>query len=512
MNEEQYKQVCEACDRVLEMPGSTLERMSIPWLHVLREHPSFLKDYEGLFAAPALNNVVKAIARKIRNSAGWLRQMWRALRSDGEPWRVSRALSAPVDVLFISHLLNDADAGKAADFYFGNLPELIRADGRRVVVALIDHSATSDASRVQRWDGNVSLRVVLSGTLDLQGELNLFRRLKRESLRLASLSRREYSGFLKKVFARASLEAMSGGARTTLRMSVQVSRLVATIKPKMMIVTYEGHAWERVAFSAAREASAGLQCVGYQHAAIFRLQHGALRRLGPPFDPDLILTAGSVSKEQIENSTKAQGIPVRVLGSNRAFAGSKIGETDGSETDDEVDSRSATATGDACLVLPEGIISECLLLFEFSLSCAELMPDMRFIWRLHPLVTPESLMEANPRLRLLPPNVEFSQMALEDDFKRTRHALYRGSTAIVRAASSGVQPIYLAQAGEMSIDPLYELDAVRAKVVNPIDFQATIQGGGITAEASRRNQQAIVRYCETFYSPVEPAVILSILP
>ncbi len=508
LNEEQYRQVCEACDRVLEMPGSSVERMSIPWLHVLREHPSFLKDYEELFEAPSvLGDFVKTIARKTRSLVGWLRQAWRALRSDGEPWVASQILSGPVDVLFVSHLLSDADAGSAVDRYFGNLPELLQAEGLRVVVALIDHSATPEISRVKRWSESASPRVVFSSMLGLQGEWSLFRRLRKESLQLAALSRQEDSGLLRKALSRSALEAKSGGAMSTLRMSVQVGHLAARIKPKAMIVTYEGHAWERVVFSAARQACAGLQCVGYQHAAIFRLQHGALRKLGHSFDPDLILTAGSVAKAQIERCMKVRGIPVRVLGSCRARP--SLHESEAQHLCDEGRvSDHNSGESDACLVLPEGLVSECLLLFEFSLKCAKLMPNMQFIWRLHPLVTPEGLMEADPRLRTLPANVEFSKLALEDDFKRTRYALYRGSTAIVRAVCAGLQPVYLVQAGEMSIDPLYELDAVRTKVVDPIEFQGKINKKNLEKEVTLRDQQTIARYCEAFYTPIDAAVIL----
>lgn len=484
--------------------------MAIPWLHVIREHPSFLEEYEELFAtSTAFADAVKAIAKKTRNVAGWLRQMWRALRSDGEPWTASQALSGPVDVLFVSHLLSDADAGKAADFYFGNLPEVIRAEGRRVVVALIDHSATPDMSRAQRWDENASPRVVFSDTLGLQGELSLFRRLRRESSRLATLSRQDASGFLKKVFSRASLEAMSGGARATLRMSVQVSHLVATIKPKMMIVTYEGHAWERMFFVAARQASAGLQCVGYQHAAIFRLQHGALRKLGPRFDPDLILTPGSVSKGQIESSEKARGIPVRVLGSNRAFVGSEGGDSVIGDKGDP--SGHATAPGVVCLVLPEGIVSECLLLFEFSLNCAELIPDMCFIWRLHPLVKFDSLIAQNPAFQKLPRNVELSTATIEVDIARAGYALYRGSTAIVNAVRGGAYPIYLERPEEMTIDPLYQLSGERATIVNTADFLNVVRADVSSAHAAA-HQQTAEQYCADFYMTINPSALLALLP
>jgi hypothetical protein len=293
-------------------------------------------------------------------------------------------------------------------------------------------------------------------------------------------------------------------------MSVQLSSLIAAVKPKVMIVTYEGHAWERMAFAAAREVSSSVQCVGYQHAAVFRLQHSALRMLGSPYDPDLILTAGAVSKGQIESAMTARRIAVRVLGSNRGFLGVKSDKAREVGQNDIV-SGAAPATIDTCLVLPEGLVSECLLMFEFSMACAALIPDMRFIWRLHPMVDLEALLAKNPSLRQLPANVEFSRTQLAEDLRRADYAVYRGSTAIVQAVGHGLRPIYLEKTGEMSIDPLYELDAIRAKVSTPIEFQMAVHNGKLKSNGADINQESAIRYCEAFYTPVDSAVILSIL-
>jgi len=508
LNEEQYRQVCEACDSVLLSPDANRVTMAIPWLHVIREHPSFLKEYVELFApSNALATYLRSVARMVLNVAGWLRQAWRALCSDGKAWKASRPLGGPVDVLFVSHLLNQADAGKAADFYFGELPDLIHAEGRSVVVALIDHVGITHASIVQKWAGNANTRVLLSRSLDFRAELSLFYKLRKESLRLAAMSKLQGSRFLGRVFARASHEAMAGGARTALRMSVQVGQLVATIKPKMMVVTYEGHAWERMVFASARSFNFGVQCAGYQHAALFKMQHSALRQLGASFDPDLIFTAGLVSKTQIENSNKLPDIPVHILGSHRKIVSRS--DTKSSAPLSDYDFGADTSESNACLVLPEGIISECLLLFEFSLDCAEIMPEFRFIWRLHPLVTKDQLILSSYRMRNLPINVELSDRSLEEDFKRASHALYRGSTAIVGAVCSGLKPIYLNKGNEMSIDPLYELDAVRVLVSNPLELQNTIYKKKVQTEATTFNHKYAVRYCEDFYSRLDPEIILS---
>lgn len=487
--------------------------MSIPWLHVIREHPSFLKEYEELFSfSNTCIHALKTIGKKARNKASWLRQFWRALCSNGEPWKASQPLSGSIDVLFISHLINDADVGKASDFYFGNLPDLIQAEGHRVLVALIDHTAKPDTSRALLWGKNTSPRLILSGNLDIHGELFLYRKLRKTSSRLAIHSRRNESSFLKRVFERASLEAMSAGARSSLRLSEQVKRLVASVNPKMLVVTYEGHAWERMAFSAAREADAGVMCVGYLHAAIFRLQHSALRKLGKTFDPDLILTAGAVSKKQIENNPAMHGIPVRILGSNRAF---KLPTTSEDTTRDEVGDTGQVeplfTERNVCLVLPEGILSECLILAEFCLSCAELLPEMRFIFRLHPLISPDTLRRVVPRLRKPPANVEISQTSLEDDIKRATCALYRGSTAIVKVVCSGVQPVYLAKDGEMTIDPLYEMANLRVTFRSPEGFKSIIRGEKTTPSKDPVDMRTPISYCQEFYCSADHKVIVRLI-
>jgi hypothetical protein len=107
-------------------------------------------------------------------------------------------------------------------------------------------------------------------------------------------------------------------------------------------------------------------------------------------------------------------------------------------------------------------------------------------------------------------NVELSDRPMDEDFKRASYALYRGSTAIIGAVCSGLEPIYLKQVDEMTIDPLYELDAGRVSVTSPFELQMSIcEHKKVQTEAATNNRQAVVRYCEDFYSRLDPKVILS---
>lgn len=472
---------------------STLETIAITWLHVIREHPSFIKGYEDLFADLEATNLKK----KWRYRLGLMRQLWRAFRSDGQAWFGQKAFHRPVDVVFISHLLNTSQAGSTKDFYFGDLPNRLQAAGLSVVVALIDHTGAANESLVNCWNSDSVPHVIFSGSMSLRREWQLQKRLRGESNRLTKYFRSLTVGLRSRVVARASVEALSGSTVATLRMHQQVKELVECSETRAIVVTYEGHAWERIAFSAAREVAPNILCAGYQHSAVFRLQHAIRRLLGAKFDPAEIFTAGSISKSQLDNSDSLKGLPVSILGSNR-YAKTTVCS--------EISKRQSS-----CLVLPEGIDSECRLLFEFSLKCAEKYPDICFIWRLHPLLKFQDLSKNNHLLKSLPKNIDLSTMSMDHDLARADYALYRGSTAVVQALAAGLQPIYLHRNGEMTIDPLFELHGGAKNVVEPEDFLALVHKSQNPDAEFFEYQTTALKFARNFYAPLDATKLLAYL-
>ena len=505
MKEDQYNTLCEACDRVLLSPDSTFERVAIPWLHVIREHPEFLKSYADLFKPGKGKRYHGQWARILRKKVGLLRQFAIGFLSNGSPWACPERLTTGIDVLFVSHLLRPSHAGQVDDFYFGSVPDEIVAQGGRAVIALINYSRQSGPLLASKWEGSAVERVIFSNATGIFDYVRLYRRLSTESINLRKLATQEKPVLLRRVLTRASEEALSVGSITTLRIASQIKALVGMLKPKSLVVTYEGHAWERLAFASARMALPGIRCVGYQHAAIFRLQYAIRRNLARAYNPDQILTAGMVGKKQLERDPGVNGTLVSVLGSNRIF---KSVTTKGDCAIDQY--RSELSNKYVCLVVPEGFAGECFLLFEFSLACAQLCPEIQFIWRLHPIVTFRSLLAQNWKLRNLPRNIVLSQATLEEDTARCMWALYRGTTAIVQAVVAGLRPIYLQQPGEMTIDSLYELNAFRAVVTNVSEFKEVTDidiNRGVGIPDSEKDEAK--KYCEGFYLPFDSGVLLN---
>ncbi|MCX6237743.1 MAG: hypothetical protein NTY07_09345 [Bacteroidia bacterium] len=508
MNENQYKELCVACDRVLLAPDSSIERVAIPWLHVIREHPIVLAKYENLFISATdsigvLSHWIKYFLKK----AKWVRQILRAFRSNGQPLFGVDVLPEKVDFLFISHFLSTAQACQKEDFYFGNMPNDLVSCNRSVVIALINQSGASFASFRGNCVTSKAARVYLSNSLKLSDEFVLHRRLKRESLQLLRLAKSEAPGLFQGVLKHASQEAMDNNSMTSLRLAHQIRVLVKKLRPQAIVVTHEGHSFERLAFAVAREVSPTIKCIAYQHAGVYRLSHAIRRNLSPQYNPDIIFTTGTDGKIELEKAFGTKNMRISVLGSSRGL----IERTNNCEN--SMPKQKEHSTMHDCLVIPEGIDSECLRLFEFSLLCAKEQPNITFIWRLHPITIFKKLTTKNPDLKRLPTNIILSSYSLEEDIERCSWALYRGTTAIYKAISGGLRPIYLRIPGEMTIDPLYNMHSWRVIVDSPSDLLSCITNDIENGMQDNKKYINIAQeICEKRYTKINLDVLNSVIP
>jgi hypothetical protein len=491
VNEDQYTDLCKACDQLLLASDASEELIATPWLHVIRAHPIFLESY-----AEVLGQQTSGWKRRVRNTASALRHLGKAIASGGEPWSCVGELPSKCDVLMVSHLMNDEFSGQEGDFYYGRAAGELALQGITATIALINYTETAPATLAGGWRQAKIPRVILAPVLGFAEECSLYRRANTAARRLKGIVSAQSNELYRRVTTRAALEVASGGAVSAMRLGEQIKALVTRLQPRAIVITYEGHSWERVAFAAARSVLPQIRCIGYQHAALFNLQHAAQRRLADKYNPDTILTSGRVAQARLQKNSQLQGVRVETLGSNRSFARQPARAW-----------RTRSGEKRACLVLPEGLLSECNLLFGFALRCAILMPDIEFIWRLHPNMNFEALAQKNPTFHKLPSNINLSTHTLAEDIARSQWALYRGSTAIVQAAVSGVRPVYLHQTGEIPIDTLYDIAELLARVVDPDNFKTLVtEVEEAEAEAGAKAER-VQDYCELMFTPMDTRVL-----
>ena len=162
-------------------------------------------------------------------------------------------------------MLNPNQYSKVEDFYYSNIPNDLINKNRSVVVASISHFSNHKEFFNKNFVKSTVPRLFFSSSLGLKNELAFRKRLKSESSKLRVLAKNEKQTLKKRIFQESSKQVLEQGTQRTLRLEHQIKALVSRLKPKVIIVPYEGHAFERIVFASARAVSANIKCISYQH-------------------------------------------------------------------------------------------------------------------------------------------------------------------------------------------------------------------------------------------------------
>ena len=492
LSKEEFNSLCKACDYVLTMGDMTMERLSIPWLHVVRAHPVLIKKYLNVFNPSKVKDIYYAIQVV---TYSYIKLMLRLFSSCTKSSKSLYGLNnnTKCDVVFVTHLLNESQAGLVYDFYFGDMPRVLREKKVSVALVFINHTNLNEEVLLKRWKEDGITRVVLPRVLDLSSEVSLYFNLVRESKRLKVAAGKISDKLVSNIAIKSSYEILRSGAIDNYRRYFQISSLVKILSPKSVISTYEGHGWERVVFSASKDVDSNIKNIGYHHAIMFDNQYSIKRDLPRNCNPDYILTSGDNSRDILEKSKAIKRSKVITLGSSRfgSFPNNNRG-----------------SIKNTCLVLPEGFETESMTLFNFSLKCALENPNITFIWRLHPSIIFEDIKKNV--CEKLPNNIVLSSGSLLDDISNSDFALYRGSTSIITAFSSeSVIPIYLDIGENMSIDPLKDI-LIRHAISTQVQFKDIIKKRDTLMSKIKTNKYA-KKYCNNHYAKLNISILEGII-
>jgi len=481
LNIKQYKLLCDACDQVIN-EDKNLYRVSIPWLHVLREHPASLRQYECLF-----NNNVNDDVLYSNNSLLVNRKRLDIFPLESHKITKSNN-SKDVDVVIVSHIVNVEHLDSNEDFYFGDIPQYLINNRVNPLVVLINHTNEKTESLSKKAVNSDLPRIILPKNLSLIEEMHNIFGLIREMLKIRLSSFRE-KGLLKQTMQRASSAKGLGGALSSLRINRQIKQILKLYNPKVIITTYEGHSWERVVYGVVNRHNDNILRIAYQHSVITKNAHSIFRSLGKKYDPDLIFTSGFITKNFFQKSPEKMHSRLEILGSKKSSVNI---------------STHGQKKRQICLVLPEGIIDECITLFNFSIKCANFLPHIDFIWRLHPVISFKEVLRCmGINSDDLPKNIVLSSSSLSEDIIKSNFALYRGTTAIIEAIYGGLMPIYLADDSGMTIDLLFEIDDGKAVVRNVNEFSMIIK------DNSPFDNDKLVKYCESYFTQIDYSALLN---
>lgn len=498
MDQKEYERLTKACDFVLDKFSSNYAIMAIPWLHVLNGHPNSLYKYQHVFAKRSILSAAKVLLYNIS-------YILYKLSGSFFEFRISKIKDQPsrqTDILFISHFVNVKVQKNSPDFYYGELPaHLEKSKGIRTAIGMIDHTPKNKTGAERaKIEEDELWKFLFPKTLSFGKEISLIIQCISSFYHLLKAYYSE-KGFDKKAILReAVFQSISPETFKELRIYKNVQFLIEHLKPAVLIITWEGWAWERLSIHAAKFGNPEIKCLGYQHTVLYASSHSVKKSLGQLYDPDMIFTIGNVTAGILRSANEFTHTSIISYGSQRLVKRPK-----------EQINKIRTIN---CLVAPEGIESECLLLFTFAIESAKKMPDVNFIFRTHPVLPFTMLSEKNTSLASLPSNCVVSDLKdINADFERCNFILYRGSSVALYAVLNGLRPVYYSLPAELSIDPLYLLDNWRLTVKDTEDFEKVIQADTVLQDAEKQKQYSSARsFCKDYVSVPDEAVLYDFIP
>ncbi|MDA9242719.1 hypothetical protein N9P26_01480 [Amylibacter sp.] len=493
MNIIEYEKLCKSCDVILKSEASTAVTKAIPWLHVLNPHPTTQERYRGLWDRNQKNEYLSLF-----------RSIWRFIRNIFVSSPIPKYISShpnirQTDLLIMSHLVSKSHIGVDQDFYFGDMGSELKSNNISAQILLTNHTRENPKKIISSWGDKELPRLMLPNRLFLISELLILFRLAKEAISLYKASILEADKTLSDIYKMSAQAAISFESISALRFLQQFEQLISLVKPKAILVTMEGHAFERLAFHAARKINPRIKCFGYQHAILFPHQHAVKRALGDNYDPDIIFTAGNQTISTLEKSYEGHNVKVLNIGTHRCSCPETIFDLEKSKFDS------------ICLVLPDGNISECLELCQFAYSAAVNIPEIEFMIRLHPLNSIEMLVSKNIIFKNLPKNLVFSNSKdIQNDFKLSKWALYRGSGSAIHAVMAGCRPIYVSSFESINIDPLHEVTSGRKRVKSLNELKIIlISDSLLTNKSFYEELQDLFFYCKQYFTPANTNVLLN---
>ena len=463
MNLKFYKYLCRESDKILKSKKSSYKTIAISSLHILKEHPTLFPQF------------IKKENRNYRNFYFEIsKKIFIYLSNfflERKNFYLDKKLNRKHDVLIISNIINKNHINKT-DFYFGDLEKKLKKLNIKTVTAIRNFTDSKTANLKKNL---IKKRILLSQRTDIIFEFKIILEILKEYFYikkiLKNVQNKKKKLILKKIISIKSIAY-------NLRIANQIKKLVLKIKPNLLIIPFEGHAWERLVINICRDKSINLKIAAYQFSVKTENQHALFRPLDHEYNPDIILSSGVITQKYFK---KKYDCPVKILGSPKFLKNINKNKLKNN-----------------FLILPEAFQSEMEILYDFSLSAAKKYPEYNFIYRPHPMANKflSNLKKINLK------NFNISKNKFKIDLSYCSYAIFRGSASIFESISHGLFPIYLNRKNELNINPLYSVLPKKFIIEDIQDIETIIKNN-----EKKKVFKKIRQYTEKYFMKLDANII-----
>lgn len=421
MNKKNYILFAKKSFKFLNSKNSSDITVSISSLNFIKHHPEYIKK----IAQVSILSFFKIL---IINFLKLTKSLLNIIEKN------EKIKKENTDVLIISHLTNINQFQNNKDIYFGNLEKILLKKKLKVKKLLINHTKTEYFNNKIK-----SNKILISKSIPFLFELIILKKRIFEFLKLTKILIFTNDKVLRKLIKRSLISLFEEETLFALRLKFQLEKYLKLFEPKFLITTYEGYGWERLCFKAAKEYKKKIKCIGYQHTPVLHNNVSVFWKIKSNYNPDFIWCSDNNSfntlKKKIKNVILIGNLKYK---KNSFFSKNFIKKN----------------TRSTCLVIPEGLDQECLKLLNFTIQFSKLNKSINFIWRFHPITNVKKILK-NINFKNKQKNIIISQgKNLDNDIKKSKLVLYRGSSTVIEAVKSGLVPLYLNFDDKINIDIL----------------------------------------------------------
>ena len=345
------------------------------------------------------------------------------------------------DLAIVSHLNNIDQLKSKEDPYFGNIIDSLTKKNVRVILILIPHCVYNKKiiEVFRRENKNINLYILNENLITFRKAIKELKSLIKERLLLLEISKTK-KGFSKNLHLFTAETLISEDNQKNIIYASQLSEIVSSTNLKNIIMTFEGHSWEKIFFASSRISNPKIKCFGYQHTLIFKNDYYFKRPFNKFYDPEVIFCSGIKTSLIFSNIFKNK---INIINVGTPKNSNKLKTL-------KVNYKNKKAI----LFLPSGDESEANLMTRFAYEFAKSNPQKHIIIRYHPLINKEFSKNYKNSLT----NLEISESNIINDCKSSKWAIYLSSTSIFEAIQNGCYPIkFEYKISNLSNDPLWQI-------------------------------------------------------
>jgi hypothetical protein len=373
------------------------------------------------------------------------------------------------DVILISNLVSSGK-NKNSDLYFNGVSEILKKKKIQYLKIFINNLGLNHMQKKFESTKNEKA-ITVNCNIGFLAIIEIYFTVLKKFIKFFFLSY-QFRGSEHHIYKILSLEFLSPLTVNNLILKKKFEVLFSKYKCKNLVYTFEGFSWEKILGISFKKKHPKAKVIGYQFASLLKNQNLKDNNLNKIYHPDIVWTCGDINLGILKNEFKK----VINIGTDRKYKKS-IKETKNSFKFN-------------CLVIPEGMNTECKKILNFSLLCAKKFPDINFVWRFHPLIKINHIFKQINDKKEFPKNIIISKKNLTEDINRSSFFLYRGSTAAITSLQKGLHPLYLNLDQSINIDPIYKFNKWKTNIDTVYDFEKFIKKkiNKVLSENSKRKK------------------------